>query len=643
MNGHRTDPGGGFVLPASSTDIDNSPLINIGPILLSPKYNFYDQFLHNLRGRQPHIDLRIFGYDWRLSNSYTAKKLGTFIAEEWQLDKPPSDENERVTIIAHSMGGLVARYFIESSELEGFQWVKRLVTVGTPHLGAPVTYTYMLGTASVWPITDSLLHPESIRKLALRFDSLAEMLPVYDFVLLDQGGLERWQSTLSELLLYRHPAEGRAGSPMYVSALPVVMAFRSALVPPARLQAWLAWRRVQYVLLGGLGKETTSFVRRGKPVLSRDGDHTVPYRSAMNFGVPTKRTPRSEQFARSTLRIGMKRHPPLRNTFWFQRTAFDTDRRFKDTLRNDEGLEHDNAMNIESVGADIAWRLSLVNDEFLRYSPTLWMSHLWSVGQGIAQTLRRDLRPQVLCIARIRLHPSQQGSEPPLPYAISHCGEGHRAAFPAAGWQETLECLEDRWEQTFPDVVAGLALRRLSYEGRFVLMDRQAETDSYHPSGGAILIDEPSSANDIFVVTWNTGEMSPARNRGNSHHAEAHLIGWWLKQVELQHKDWQDRLSELEVLVEMSPCTDCCADLRLIAGKRWSDVEQPPNLREARISWHGLYPGAKDGTNATKASDLAALEGGKPGWSIIEDNVIFTVPFRSPRPARKTNAAKQRT
>jgi hypothetical protein len=437
----------------------------------------------------------------------------------------------------------------------------------------------------------------------------------------DQGGLERWESTLSELVLHR--IDGTS------DALTVVRAFRSALVRPTQLQAWLAWRRVQYVLLGGLGIETPSFVKRDKTVPSCDGDKTVPYRSAMNFGVPTKRTARSEQFARSTLRIGMKRHPPLRNTFWFQRTAFDTSNRFGDALPNDEGIEHNNAMNIESVGADIASRLSRLEDEFWRYPPTWWMSHLWSMGQGISQTLRRGLRPQVLCIARIRLHAPQQSSEPPLPYAIGHCGEGHRAAFPATGWQGTLECLEDRWDQTFPDVVAGLALRGGAYyKGRFVLMNLQADTDSYHPSGGAILIDEDPSTNDIFVVTWNTGEMSPTRNRGNYHHAEAHLIGWWRK----QDQDWRDRLSELEILVEMSPCADCCADLRLIAGKKWSNVEQPPNLQEARISWFELYHGAKDGANATKATDLAKLEDGKPGWSIIEDNVVSNAPFRSPRP-----------
>lgn len=43
----------------------------------------------------------------------------------------------RCDVLAHSMGGLVARYMIE--ELGGSQWILRLITLGTPHEGTPVT------------------------------------------------------------------------------------------------------------------------------------------------------------------------------------------------------------------------------------------------------------------------------------------------------------------------------------------------------------------------------------------------------------------------------------------------------------------------------------------------------------------------
>ncbi|MBK6770521.1 MAG: hypothetical protein IPG72_16205 [Ardenticatenales bacterium] len=43
----------------------------------------------------------------------------------------------RVTLVAHSMGGLVSRAYIEGSEFERPMDVERLITLGTPHKGIP--------------------------------------------------------------------------------------------------------------------------------------------------------------------------------------------------------------------------------------------------------------------------------------------------------------------------------------------------------------------------------------------------------------------------------------------------------------------------------------------------------------------------
>jgi triacylglycerol esterase/lipase EstA (alpha/beta hydrolase family) len=40
---------------------------------------------------------------------------------------------ERVDIVAHSLGGMVARYYIE--RLDGAKHVQRLITIGSPHHG----------------------------------------------------------------------------------------------------------------------------------------------------------------------------------------------------------------------------------------------------------------------------------------------------------------------------------------------------------------------------------------------------------------------------------------------------------------------------------------------------------------------------
>ncbi len=77
-----------------------------------------------------------FPYDWRLSNRISAQQLKTLIdarLPEWQRS-PRGGRNAKVILIAHSMGGLVARYFLE--KLEGWVHCRALITFGTPYRGA---------------------------------------------------------------------------------------------------------------------------------------------------------------------------------------------------------------------------------------------------------------------------------------------------------------------------------------------------------------------------------------------------------------------------------------------------------------------------------------------------------------------------
>jgi hypothetical protein len=60
----------------------------------------------------------------------------------------PLGANAEITLLAHSMGGLVSRYYLESKLFEdrpGFSSIKRLITMGTPHLGSPLALTAALG------------------------------------------------------------------------------------------------------------------------------------------------------------------------------------------------------------------------------------------------------------------------------------------------------------------------------------------------------------------------------------------------------------------------------------------------------------------------------------------------------------------
>ncbi|MCW7989502.1 hypothetical protein XF35_30755 [Streptomyces platensis subsp. clarensis] len=77
-----------------------------------------------------------FAYDWRLSCRFNADRLKERVERElsrWRTSAPER-RTARVVFLCHSMGGLVARYYVEC--LGGFEITKRLITLGTPHRGS---------------------------------------------------------------------------------------------------------------------------------------------------------------------------------------------------------------------------------------------------------------------------------------------------------------------------------------------------------------------------------------------------------------------------------------------------------------------------------------------------------------------------
>ncbi len=74
-------------------------------------------------------DFFLFPYDWRQDVSLTVPLLDQKIEK---IKKQTG--NQKVDIVAHSMGGLVARNYI--SDLDRASNVRKLFTLGTPHLGS---------------------------------------------------------------------------------------------------------------------------------------------------------------------------------------------------------------------------------------------------------------------------------------------------------------------------------------------------------------------------------------------------------------------------------------------------------------------------------------------------------------------------
>jgi len=113
--------------------------------------------------------VRCFAYDWRLGIG----EMGAALAAK--LTGEPARE---VSIVAHSMGGLVARVALRS---ESGRRVRHLVTLGTPHGGsfAPVqavrgTYPLLRRLAQIDPGHDAEM---LAREVFSSFHSLYQMLP----------------------------------------------------------------------------------------------------------------------------------------------------------------------------------------------------------------------------------------------------------------------------------------------------------------------------------------------------------------------------------------------------------------------------------------------------------------------------------
>lgn len=81
-------------------------------------------------------NLIAFAYDWRLSCRYTADRLAERVDEElgrWRASAPERAA-ARVVLVCHSMGGLVARQYVE--RCGGAEVTRRVITLGTPYRGS---------------------------------------------------------------------------------------------------------------------------------------------------------------------------------------------------------------------------------------------------------------------------------------------------------------------------------------------------------------------------------------------------------------------------------------------------------------------------------------------------------------------------
>ncbi|HPI67471.1 MAG TPA: hypothetical protein PKZ16_02950 [bacterium] len=169
---------------------------------LDPFFHTYDNLLAALRqiGYQDDVNLFPFPYQWRQDNNLTAIDLKNKI----QTVKNITGKN-KVDLIAHSMGGLIARAYIQSADY--MNDVDQLIFLGTPQTGSVNAYVPWMsglnlvkGKSDIFPrLTNKIFQIEAdyygyndlFNYVQDKIKSVAQLLPIFDYLIDNETNILR--------------------------------------------------------------------------------------------------------------------------------------------------------------------------------------------------------------------------------------------------------------------------------------------------------------------------------------------------------------------------------------------------------------------------------------------------------------------
>jgi pimeloyl-ACP methyl ester carboxylesterase len=140
-----------------------------------------------LTNQTPRPTLFVFAYDWRKSNTQNTAALKEYI-DCVRLIYHDVDPDQKVDMVAHSMGGLLSRRYILDYPSDNH--VSKLITVNSPFLGAPraihvmETGSFLSGAFDSENGGDeipSFISAKVMRVLANNFRGAHELLPSYNY------------------------------------------------------------------------------------------------------------------------------------------------------------------------------------------------------------------------------------------------------------------------------------------------------------------------------------------------------------------------------------------------------------------------------------------------------------------------------
>jgi pimeloyl-ACP methyl ester carboxylesterase len=115
-----------------------------------------------------------FPYDWRQDNRISARQLGIAI-KKWK----EKHEGAKVWIVAHSNGGIVARWYIEKEG--GKEQIDRLFLLGSPWDGSPKAMQVLFEGPEIFllKLFNQFNIQNLVRETILSFPSFYQLIPYY--------------------------------------------------------------------------------------------------------------------------------------------------------------------------------------------------------------------------------------------------------------------------------------------------------------------------------------------------------------------------------------------------------------------------------------------------------------------------------
>ena len=141
-------------------------IVIIPNLIKQDQYNRLGDYLVEDLNYRRGVDFFEFPYDWRQDVRISARQLAQLIGS--------LPTTQPVIIIAHSLGTMVSRYYIE--KLGGNKRIERMILMGGPHKGAVKGLVSMLVAPDVLPFG---ILGERLRQVMLTFPSSYQILPDY--------------------------------------------------------------------------------------------------------------------------------------------------------------------------------------------------------------------------------------------------------------------------------------------------------------------------------------------------------------------------------------------------------------------------------------------------------------------------------